>query len=229
MTETFQPRETPSHERTNPPHNEILTTNPGLEQLCKRISSIKPDWTYLHKQMKRRGITDRDNAHGLYGEMHVQKLIRNAKRPNILGERIKTDLIPDGKRKGKYIFYAGEWGSTVVKGRDKMPIVEYDDLLEIDGLPVVIEVKRNSLNSLGKLNKALSDERITKIFAPLEEYYETKTFGYVVVTSQECIKKDQDLQNAFKERGGILIPFKMPTFIETHGDIFIRSNPPKTK
>jgi len=83
-----------------------------------------------------------------------------------------------------------------------------DQLIVVDGMPTVFEVKVSRMWGLTQdLKHSMSEERIDHVFVPLKEYFGFERYGYSVVTNSNKIKPElSKVQADFEEKGRILVP-----------------------
>ena len=204
MNETF--RVFRSGDRTTakdskPPETKItLTANPTLDLIVCGLEEITPDCKSLIA-----GLSDTQKAKlssekngilfGKLAEMHVWQVLTRLAEGNSL---IKIDPIPSGHETKNYRFEQSGHNVIVYKRHSSLSCVEYDMLTEIDGLPVIWEVKSGS-----SLSNAVSSQRVKTITRPLIQYYGKNNFGYVVV-GPKYSSEPTKAQQRFTRNQGII-------------------------
>ncbi len=187
-----------------PQLNVNLATNQTVAGLCRIIETKPFNWNTLLGTVRTIRDADRTSMHGLVAELHLQQLLGQTAIP------LRIDPIASGTQTDSYSFRKDSKGRLVAYDQQGRTVAEYDALIEADGLPVVIEVKASNRASRGStshsLDTALTVGGINRRFAPLKEYYNTNTFGYIVTTTRNAIQPNSLTQQCFQERGGILIP-----------------------
>ncbi len=109
---------------------------------------------------------------------------------------------------------------VVVKRRSGEAVYEIGELVVVDELPVLFEIKLgNYRGSRGKSQKskmthrtgdgvvyAMRSDRLKAILRPLEEFF-GRHLGFVLVIAKDQITPQSSVQQDFTERGGLLVPF----------------------
>lgn len=192
----------------SPDLNPTFLTNDTLNQVCSVLETTMPKWAAITELAGERSIR-RESLHGIIAERHVQRLLEEALSnfPLLSLNPIPTDPTPHRQfsfkrnRVGNIIAWDNERGRTHA---------EYDALIEVDGLPVVVETKISNRSRRGEtghgIDTALSNKQIDRRFAPLREFYGHEGFGYVVVTTKERVVFESPFQDAFRNKGGRLVP-----------------------
>lgn len=202
-----------------------LTSNPTVLELVEKVSLSDIDSQKLKELLgnSRRFRTERyDEAHipGMLFELHIRLLFEQlAKRDG----RIDLDPLKLPRHTSKFIINRDLLlGGVQVYRKERYRIMQYaefDDLISVDGLPVIIEAKMSSANNNGNnLRPLLRSKRINACALPIQEAFSTQEFGYVVFSSQEAIASIEanQLMRYFTNAGGIVQP------ISTSYDEFAR-------
>lgn len=196
----------------------MLTKNAVLEEVAGRLTS-EPDFQRALQIFRTNPIFagKNGNALGHFGEACLEAYLEKIALDNT--GKIVFKPIPTKAEAGQYSFYRQNVGYNVSlfeNGRTRS-YCNFDEILLIDGLPVVFEVKlsrRNRHNpgekrklTGGCLNYCMRQERIDVIQGPISAYFQTNDFGYVLVTYPKRIQNDSIRQQDFIEHGGLLVPF----------------------
>jgi len=134
-----------------------------------------------------------------------------------LGDRVVFDPIHGGESAGRYIFESSLNNKLLVMKKDGATYSEIDELLLIDNLPVLFEIKlsiykgrRGNVTQInpGKrgVKHAMNVSRINFMLNPIKSYFQSRC-GYVLVVYPEQITSRSPLQAEFINQGGILRPF----------------------
>ncbi|HLC91402.1 MAG TPA: hypothetical protein VJI15_06575 [Candidatus Nanoarchaeia archaeon] len=121
-----------------------------------------------------------------------------------------------------YRFQRARDGRVLVYHREgpRDPLMDLDAVFLAGELPVLAEVKLGSGKttagasrkggrgiSSARLSYHLNPERIAAVLSPLEEYFNSKYCGCLVVVPPENIRPNSPIQQEFMANGGILVPF----------------------
>lgn len=197
-----------------------LTTNPTLNQLVDTIANKPIDWEVFEAYLRGKGLKADQikavgGAQGALWELYIDMMIA------LFAERrydIRINPIPDGTKTTSFEFYHSDMSKggrfSVRQGHSGQThtIADYDELLEIEGLPVVFEVKSSVRKSkkyraATRKNPILRRSYIVRFSTPLAEYYKKDKeidIGYAVFLMPEAISKTSSTQQDFIDRGGIL-------------------------
>lgn len=192
-----------------------LVTTPTLRKIVYELKyHHKPDWIAISKKVKNATTASADphQISGAMAEIDIRMFLEKSSRAS--QGSIVVDPIAHNSKTERFLFARTTENTFVVVDPQKQErIIEYDVLTVIDGIPVVWEVKsqirKRSRNNKGKghsLNEVLRIKHINQLFTPLQEYFDSKDFGYVVVATKEVIRPASPLQQGFCKNGGILIP-----------------------
>ena len=128
--------------------------------------------------------------------------------------RIINQPIVSGASTKHYIFGDCFSGLSVRRKRDGKIRSQLDALALIDGLPVLFEIKLcgyrlngSCYRAHGSVVRNMRDERADFLSRPIREFFGTYRTGYVLVLSNDQIKDNSPIQEDFKGRGGLLVPF----------------------
>ena len=204
----------PAEEEVLPRTEELnfkITSNPLLEKLTLVFALSQLDPGTLMDQIAGLGGYLGPNhkkaaqVPGALAEAHVDRVVTKFALEN---PGAKLDVIPKNSTTENYRFVRGSNGNLKAiekNSRGEIPrdIAEYDKIVVINGLPVVIEVKAS--NSNVHTGTPQDTNRLNKRMAPLKEFFGTDTFGYVIVSPQQ--KNMIRLRQPFRENTrGILLP-----------------------
>ena len=192
----------------------VLATNQRMEELKSFITETPINWDYLkqHYMKKKLWLSGRSQYRlvGTLFETHIHTLIESfaADHPDVT-----VDPIQSGEVSGQYRFFRPEKekGTYVQMYREANngnhrweDINEYDRLLRVNGLLVVVEAKMTGSNAVirGVVNARSIDEDIE----PLRTRFDEDTFGYMLIAPSERFNQNAISQQSFRERGGVLVP-----------------------
>ncbi|MDD9952753.1 MAG: hypothetical protein OXR66_00285 [Candidatus Woesearchaeota archaeon] len=193
---------------------------PRTYKMRRLFAAVQHHWpadAAVARFMKRKygDMRDRNNFQGKAAEVYFNMAVRHA----AFATRGEVTLKPIRREtdKGNYTFDPGPNGSVNVYDDLGGDVKEIDNLLLVDGCPVLCEVKMRGLGE-GKLSTAFNKEKIKKQRSLFGDYFEQRV-GYAVV-----VPKDLDLtvhkevsrehtevfhaQRRFRGAGGIVVPFK---------------------
>jgi len=187
----------------------VLTSNSYLDKLTEMIQNTPFDWDYIKAKADAQNFNESGNRVGKSAEIHLHHVLQKASQLEDFQKRLIISPVPKETTTQHFHFHSRK-GSFIAKDLDtQQDIAEYDAITQVDGLPVVWEVKTGKRNrsskKKGDLNAALTNEKVNAILAPLREFFNTDAFGYVIITMPENIFDMSSFQNGFRQRGGILI------------------------
>ena len=192
-----------------------------LELLCKRLVYAEPDWGKIIARFKShpnfnpaKELFDRQYAQ-YFSEIHMDISLEQ-----IAGTYPDLNMTFRPFLKGKtrardFLFYYDLAGRVYAQGIREPAKFEYDQVILIDGMPVVFEIKikkwNSSVNEPGKLRNALLPEVYNKRLHPVRQFFDNDV-GYVFIIPKDVydgsIKFEGDsLINNFIKNGGVLVPF----------------------
>jgi hypothetical protein len=182
-----------------------LTTNDDLELLLSIFEATRPDWSNLIETVSQSDVPRNPaSLHGWLAEQHTVDFLE-ARANSDLFKDVCTVVNLDGKRTKNYDFIKKTANKyTLSDDKDQefsayYAVAEYDALAIIGGLPTVFEVKapksRPEGNRVG-FNKYLKPHYVRRYFPPLQEVFQTDTFGLVIVTLPELINTDSTPQKS---------------------------------
>ncbi len=197
-----------------------LTASPLLNQLVDYIAQTAIDWemfeAYLRgRNLKADQIIAAGGVKGVLMELYLDMMIAHFAEGR---EDVILNPIPDGAKTTNFEFYRtdiSKGGRFCVKeghtGQTHSR-ADYDELLEVDGLPVIFEAKSSvrgtkKYRAATRKNPILREQHILRLAVPLAEYYKTTSYiyiGYAVFIMPEAISETSFTQTDFKDRGGIL-------------------------
>ena len=222
-----------------------LARNDLLLDITNRLANAVPDWddmavqykqTALYKNgraLKRcdrspyRKITLDDIskkfnraefiAHKYFSEMYLRRSLRVLCAE--YGNRVQFYPIRSGNICEHYKFVDKDGSLVVYENTKNKTVTDIDDLLLIDNLPVLFEIKigRNYKRSPNRkrehhIDKALTEEHIKRVTDPINAFFKEKLnideVGYVLVISDNQVQPEYSgEQRKFEMMGGVLVPF----------------------
>lgn len=214
-----------------------MKKNPELEKICKELYQFPPDWD---------GIVDRFKSHADYdpgkpihiqayakhfSEIHLDLSLEKITEKNP-GIDIRFRPVEDGVDTKDFIFSYSRAGRLYANFKDENTDAfhEYDQLLTVNGLPVVFEIKLTGWTKPKKMKKRTADgkqlkvtgsavrnylrpEEYNKRLRPVCQFFECDDAGYVIVIcremhfNRETKVSENSLYQEFKRNNGIIVPF----------------------
>ena len=178
----------------------VLVRSDAVAAVSTELSGAVPNWEEIERRIRGGSALSLSVLKGRLLEIHLRILLETMITQN---PHFKLDPIPDGSETDKYRFVKKDGaGYLVVDKVTRRPLVEYDEIALIDGIPVVFEVKAK----LGRERVAVSGERISRIFDPIAEYFGGDEYGYFVLVSRDFLNGQYLARQSFEEMGGFLVP-----------------------
>lgn len=194
----------------------MLAQNELLLLITSQLALRPPDKADLVSRFKSsQWYADRnyspDNLFSLLSELHLRSSLEKI-CASFLG-RVVFDPIHDGESTLNYVF-RHRYGTLHVLDKSGNDYTEIDQLLIVDGIPVIFEIKLTPRKNKGGttpndrgINYLMTDRHIDHILAPLTEYFKTDKIGYVLIVYPSLINEGSSTQIRFLEQNGILVPF----------------------
>jgi hypothetical protein len=188
-----------------------FTTNATLDRLVEGFKKTPPDWdevAHVFKNTKTYllNTSTKDTIIGDLAEIHVDTVLKSL--ASSIGD-IDLHPIPFYAEKNGIKFSALKFAHYQAMHLKHGTAVEYDQLMVVNDLPVVWEVKTSRVRNTHRKKSAffaVQPERIDKVFTPLSIYFERNDFGYVVVAPEEVIDPSFYTVLNFQKKGGIMVP-----------------------
>ena len=206
MTENRKPHRNGEISREKKPEFQIsLLTNETLNLIIGGLEKIVPNWNHLYdtltdaQKLKIQGVKNGDLL-GRLAEVHVSRVLDSLAEDN---PTIIRWPIANGQETKDFRLEKSGHNYVAYKKGGTTACVEYDMLTEVEGLPVIWEVKIGY-----SLAQAINSHRIKTIVKPLAQYYGHAEIAYVVVAptgpNQQTISQEK-----FIEKGGMIA--RIPT------------------
>lgn len=209
----------------------VISRNRLVEEIVQVLPAMSPDWEMIALEIlqsqdyQERKLDWRDLrswASELWLKTSIETLAQRYPRS------IDTHPIPEQSTIGEKTFATHRDHFTVYE-QQKNPALallyptktyaEYDAIIEIDGLPVIWEVKM--MKNIGRValgkshssnpRKTMHPYHIDYFTKPVRDWYEENrgvgNFGYVVVFPPEHINPRSEVQQRFQAMGGMIVPF----------------------
>jgi|GEM_PF-4211197 len=146
-------------------------------------------------------------VHGSLIEIHVQRLLKQVENSGEFPgafqvSPIRSESTTDNFRFVKTVTGGYRFQKIMLSGKPHSH-AEVDGLIEVNGVPVVVEVKAGI--SSREIKKSISEKRVQKIREALDEVYPGAGFGYILVAPSDIVAADSPVQQGFKDRGGVII------------------------
>lgn len=192
-----------------------LITNPTLEEIIGQIQNTEVGWNDLISRSLQaysfylpRG---NNNLTGTIGELILSEALKEIASKN---ERVQLNPIPSATISGGFIFSPSSIPGGMMVFQDTGPKIrsycEYDALISVEDLPIIFEIKMTtSQNSDTGLGRALDIDKIARKLLPLERYFASRDFGYVVVAPRNAIQDRHPRHIEFKDMGGSFLPLSI--------------------
>jgi hypothetical protein len=210
----------------------MLKQNELLVYTTKKLTGMEPDWEKVVKRFRDTWIFENVNYDDYslasrLSEIHLRLSLEKVSE-NL--DWIVFDPVDTIKSTKSYRFKYLDSGLTVISKENGKMHSQMDEVLLIDNLPVLFEIKltrhytsKGRSCGTGKKRMFLKDRithpgsigvthamrkgRIKHITDPLKEYFKTCDCGYVLMIYPEQIRDDSNIQMYFRKMGGILVPF----------------------
>ncbi|MDI6721429.1 MAG: hypothetical protein QMD85_03495 [Candidatus Aenigmarchaeota archaeon] len=197
-----------------PARNKLLLHITGM------LQGAKPDWEQMVAKFRRTPMYKEENYNlsnlaGKLEEIWLQVTLEDICSP--FGDRVVFDPIRNGTLEGNYVFKHYDDGLKAVDRLNGSIYSEIDNLLLIDKMPTLFEIKIKRYDggpkratrkpSYASIKYFMREEMINYLLEPLKEYFQTEECGYVLIASADQILKKSPLQQRFEREGGILVPF----------------------
>lgn len=207
-----------------PPTTEAiqLCTNDTLTMCMQELQAFPFDFDTLALDFEKTRIFKSrryvgGNITGMMFELHVKRALREivytnpAIQNNKISHNTKTEHFEFKKKHRQLIAYTrGKKITETISEYDVLSVIQEDDGLP---LPVLWEAKIANIKQrgTGKLSKGsfrnvMEIEIIQKSFEPLQEFFKTHRFGYVIVANSDAINPLSTSQQDFLDRGGHILP-----------------------
>lgn len=198
----------------------MLLKPPLLEAIAARLATELPDDDRVAPRYKAspHSVPSSRNFNqfqGLYAEFRLRAQLEEICAP--FGARIVFDPIEPHTHTGRYLFRPSNHNIAVYKLKTGETLCEYDQVLLVDDVPVVFELKlardKNGSGKRGRNGRAhrlahhLSPSGVRRLIAPVQEYFGQEACGLVYITYDENIKPDSAPQQRFLGRNGLLVPY----------------------
>lgn len=184
-----------------------LATNDDMDLLCAVIETMRPDWDMISEDLSHINDRKRQSLHGRVAEQHVTRLLEYLAQSDLFKDVLQMQDLA-GKTTKDYRFINLDDHLYVKKRRENgLLVAEYDNILLVNGLPTLVEVKAKGHASDGSrpLSNLFNPDYRNRLFRPLQDYYQTNTFGFIIVTVPEIISDRSTNQARLIGYGGKII------------------------
>lgn len=204
----------------------MLTKTPLHDQIAEKLAGREPDrfticaqfvqsraYEHLQLCMRRKGVP-LGNFAGHIAEVHLRVSLEDICSELGVRNRVVFDPIKDGTSSRHFYFSTDKEGKLYATRRDDgRDHAELDEVVLIDNVPTLFEIKigqngrpkSKDPHKRGK-NYAMSIKRTSHVLAPLNDYFNTQNTSFVYIIPPALIQNTEE-ERAFRERGGILVPF----------------------
>lgn len=180
------------------------------EALAHYLKTSPVDWdllAYIHEGLIQAdpSVCSRNTLTyltGFLGELHVRERIRQFS--TAFQEAIAAPAFL-GRTKGDLRAARKPEGSVLCTNKNGVTLREYDDLLEIEGIPTIVEVKTTVEKR--NLKKSAKEPGLREKLRLLRGFYgPTRTFGYMIVVPQNA----PEVFGEFTGLGGVVVRTSSP-------------------
>jgi len=233
----------------------MLTHTELLRTITSQLNSRPVDWDEVLDRFKRHPlIGQRTIGTNLLSEtlskIHLRVSLEQICAP--FSDLVNFDPIADGSNTDNYVF-RHQHGRLAVYRSDGSIYTVLDQLLLVDGLPVLFNMRTGSYSAAGSSSYtyqkrrqreskqpgtkfkrefalvpdselpesshkarrrksnittySMRDERINFLLDPVLEYCNIDSAGYVLIVFRDYYKPSSPLQQAFRGKNGLLLPF----------------------
>jgi len=194
----------------------IAYRNELLYRISQRLSRRRPNWDRIMETAAPLFESSNVPTGGKLAEMHLRVALEEINDELEARDRVVFDPISHDDSTRNYYFTNYESGLRVLRKSDGQVYSEIDDIVVVDGLPVLFEIKtgknyrkspsnRRKGASLGAKH-AMEAGRMEYLLHPIKECFGTSVCGYVLVIPPEHIVPTFQHQQRFRLSGGLLVP-----------------------
>jgi len=190
----------------------MLKNNDLLRYIAEQLKTKEPNREWITERLKLHPLIeklkcDENQLFSLWSEIHLRVALEEICRDAKLDGRVISDPIKNNEETKNYTFKY-DYGRFIAFDKRLWNCnSEYDALAIVDSIPTIFEIKLEK-NERG-INELMEDESITRIAAPILEYFDSEECGLVLVTHGCFIHPTSQRQNSFLERGGIIAPINI--------------------
>lgn len=236
-------------EGTPAPSGNILSQNDLLRTIAGRWPEIKADLeagldlaaqAFLQTSRYQQQVYNENTIHHDLARIQLRHSLEELCRKETgWKNKVQFDPLLSGKVVRPYLFQR-RYEQLIISSlrrvetqgaRDRklvaMEVLHYttfDQVLMVDGLPVVIELKLSTTRhrrgtvrkpvvhrSRGGLDDGLRKERVQYVLAPVQQYFTAQKgspdCGYLLILYPEMIRRESKVQQEFRESGGLIVPW----------------------
>ncbi len=186
-----------------------------LRDIVEELSQAPPiDESVMEDFLQSRRILknnlNRNIVSSMLSEMWLRKRLQE-----ICIDNCRVDLNPIEEKAitRRYLFIKVYDNIVVYLRRQKRTYSDFDHVIVVENVPVLFEIKLAQYQTGGRkffhshVVPCMHPSRVNQVLAPVKEYFRTKECAYVLVISPDQINEASPIQNDFKARGGLLVPF----------------------
>lgn len=199
-----------------------LYANNFMRDFVKKLETEPVNWKevkklYLSLRRQRSGFQFQ-RVYGKILEIHVYIVLQEMIR---YSRNVYLQPITLGQRTENYEFYRGdadlEFNIRARRLSDHTDAAEYDILMLFDAknkFPLLIDAKMHKTlempeESAARLHSSIALDGLVDFFAPIQERFDPKSLGYIVVVPKDLPLTITEEQHQFVERGGLFAPISM--------------------
>jgi len=201
----------------------MLTKTPLHDQIAERLAKRWPNWSQIADRYSkskayehllhcaRKNEIPLGSFAGHIAEMHLRVALEEICKELGAQDRVVFDPIKSGSR-GKYFkFYTDKEERLFAVAPNGTDYSEMDEPMLIEDIPTLFEIRiKNShggrKHKMMSHSRLMSEDHVNYLLAPLRDYFNTPQGAFVFIIPPASVKENETAQ-AFKERGGLLVPF----------------------
>ena len=186
-----------------------LTTNSTIDALIDFLQNKPNDFDQviegiISHEAKQRRVVSLSLAKGLIAEVYVRHMLMLFDSQS---SGITIDPIPHDSIKGSYRYVREIEGGLKVlsqKGNELVTVTNFDGLVEVEGLPLAVEVKAGYHGNDRGFSFALTEQEVDKKLELLSTWFERRDFGFMAVGVKGSVYGEEGNVEKFKQRGGVM-------------------------
>jgi len=201
----------------------MLTKTPLHDQIAERLAKKWPNWSQIADRYSkskayehllhcaRKNEIPLGNFAGHIAETHLRVALEEICKELGAQDRVVFDPIKSGDRGNYFKFYTDKEERLFAVAPNGQDYSEMDEVMLIEEVPTQFEIRIKEPRG-GRKRKEMSHSRIMRqehidyLLAPLRDYFNTPQGTFVFIIPPASVKENETA-HAFKERGGLLVPF----------------------
>jgi len=194
-----------------------LETNGTLKNLIRLYKDTPQDWSALNsayfQSADETGVmpVSKDNLPAALATFQLNRLIKDASQttPDLIHQPI-----PNGFTTEHFQFRREDLGKNIIHDMSG-PYTAVDSISMCDDLLAVWAIKTGASTPRHVQDFSMNQPFVRKLATPIAEYiretsnthFRTNRFAYILVLSEDLLKKHTQDLIVFKNNGGIVVPF----------------------